>query len=197
MNAFKTIVAPSYGEYKEKGSRFIGFAFNVETADEVKLRLSEIKSNHPKARHHCFAYRIGFDKMQYRAFDDGEPSGTAGKPILGQIDSFELTNVLIIVVRYFGGVLLGAAGLNGAYKAAARLALEAAQVVEKEITFGFQLRFEATVLPNVMALLKKHKIKSTVPLYDDGYFMEAFIPAALANGLVEQLSKHGVSVQAI
>ncbi|HZG01818.1 MAG TPA: YigZ family protein, partial [Chitinophagales bacterium] len=115
---FKTIDAPSHGEYKEKGSRFVACAFPVSDSTAVKQILGELKREYPKARHHCFAYRIGFDGTQHRANDDGEPSGTAGKPILGQIDSFGLTNTIVVVVRYFGGVLLGASGLNHAYKTA-------------------------------------------------------------------------------
>ena len=195
MNAYKTLAAPATGEYKEKGSRFIGYAFNVESPDEVKAQLTEVKREHAKARHHCYAYRLGTDGNQHRASDDGEPSGTAGKPILGQIDSFGLTDVLIVVVRYFGGVLLGASGLNHAYKSAARLALASAHLVEKEITFGFRFHFPADALPQVMTLMKKHRIKTTVPQFDGVYTMEAFVPAAVCDALVDQLNKHGVTAE--
>src|SRR5438270_8046542 len=107
MNVYHTIEKPSLAEYKDRGSRFIAYAFPIERAEDFKKRLKEIKDEHPKASHHCFAWRIGTDGNQFRSSDDGEPSGTAGKPILGQIDSRQLTDAAIVVVRYFGGTLLG------------------------------------------------------------------------------------------
>jgi uncharacterized YigZ family protein len=116
---FKTLAGPATALFKDRGSKFFGFAYPVTSKDEVKQRVQALKKEHPKAVHHCFAYRIGFDGNELRANDDGEPSGTAGRPILGQIDSKGLTNVLIVVVRYFGGTLLGKPGLINAYKTTA------------------------------------------------------------------------------
>jgi uncharacterized YigZ family protein len=116
LEFYKTINQPASAEFKDRGSKFIAFAFPVETPDDFKNHLQQLKKEHPKAVHHCFAYRIGTDGNNFRVSDDGEPSGTAGKPILGQIDSKEVTNVAVIVVRYFGGSLLGVPGLINAYK---------------------------------------------------------------------------------
>src|SRR5690349_11582622 len=116
---YNTIERPAVAELKERGSRFIAYAYPVSTVEAVKKQLESLKKEHPKANHHCFAYRLGLDNNVFRVSDDGEPSGTAGKPILGQIDSKQLTDTLIIVVRYFGGTLLGVPGLIHAYKSAA------------------------------------------------------------------------------
>jgi len=116
---YTTITAPGTGDFRDRGSKFLAFCFPVNSVFEVKEKLQALKKEHPKATHHCYAYRIGTDGMQYRANDDGEPSGSAGKPILGQIDSMGITNVLVIVARYFGGSLLGVPGLINAYKTTA------------------------------------------------------------------------------
>jgi uncharacterized YigZ family protein len=130
---YRTVAGPVEAVIREKGSRFIGFVYPVNNTEEVKEHLENIKAIHPKATHHCFAWRLGPDKDNYRAFDDGEPAGTAGRPILGQIDSAELTNTMIIVVRYYGGTKLGVPGLIAAYKEAAKSVLEMAGIVEKEV----------------------------------------------------------------
>ena len=124
VDSYKTIEIISNAEFTDKSSRFIAIVFPISSVEVFKLKLSEIKLEHSKAVHHCFAYRIGTDKNNYRSNDDGEPSGSAGKPILGQIDSFGLTNIAIVVVRYFGGILLGVPGLINAYKTVAKQALE-------------------------------------------------------------------------
>jgi len=128
---YYTIERTTTAEFKDRGSKFIAFTFPLQTVDDFKKSLELIKKEHPKATHHCFAYRIGLDNNTYRVSDDGEPSGTAGKPILGQIDSKKLTNILVVVVRYFGGTLLGVPGLINAYKSAASLALQVTPVVQK------------------------------------------------------------------
>ncbi|MBL7721167.1 MAG: YigZ family protein, partial [Chitinophagaceae bacterium] len=125
---FKTIETTAMAEFRDRGSKFIAFIFPVSDVNDFKARLADIKKEHPKATHHCFAYRIGLDGTNFRVSDDGEPSGSAGRPILGQIDSKQLTNVLIIVVRYFGGTLLGVPGLINAYKSAAAMALQVTPV---------------------------------------------------------------------
>src|SRR5215216_7067867 len=121
MNHYNTIEKPSFAEFKDRGSRFLAYAFPVQSADNFKKKLKAIKEEHSKAAHHCFAYRIGIDGNNFRAGDDGEPSGSAGRPILGQIDSKELTNIAIVVVRYFGGTLLGVPGLINAYRTSASM----------------------------------------------------------------------------
>ncbi|MDP2112754.1 MAG: YigZ family protein, partial [Bacteroidota bacterium] len=128
-DTYKTIEKPSEGLFKDKGSKFISFAFPVNSEDEIKDIVQSIKKEHHSARHHCYAWRLGADHLHFRANDDGEPSSTAGKPILGQIQSFDLTNILIVVVRYFGGTLLGVSGLINAYRSAALDAINQAEIV--------------------------------------------------------------------
>jgi uncharacterized YigZ family protein len=154
MDFYYTIEKPSVAEFIDRGSRFIAYTFNIETANDFKDRLADIKKKHPKATHHCFAYRLGLDGNNFRVSDDGEPSGSAGRPVLGQIDSKQLTNTLIIVVRYFGGVLLGMAGLINAYKTAASLALQTAPVRRKSVQVYYTLHFDYTQLNSVMKIIK-------------------------------------------
>lgn len=153
---YQTISAASIAEFKDRGSKFIAYAFPIEHADDFKIRLQELKKEHPKAVHHCFAYRIGTDGNNFRSSDDGEPSGTAGKPILGQIDSKGLTNICIIVVRYWGGTLLGVPGLINAYKNAASMALQTAPVSHKQIEVNHTLHFDYTMMNEVMMILKQY-----------------------------------------
>lgn len=156
MTHYKTISASSQAEYKDRGSRFLAYAFAVSTTDDFKKRLKELKEEHPKAAHHCLAYRIGTDGNNFRASDDGEPSGSAGKPILGQIDSKGLTNVAVVVVRYFGGTLLGVPGLINAYKTATSLALQLAPIVEKPVLVEYELQFDYTQMNDVMIFVKRY-----------------------------------------
>ena len=158
MNAlefYKTINQPASAEFKDRGSKFIAFAFPVETPDDFKSHLQQLKKEHPKAVHHCFAYRIGTDGINFRVSDDGEPSGTAGKPILGQIDSKEVTNVAVIVVRYFGGSLLGVPGLINAYKTVTSLVLQVTPVVPKQIEVKYVIHFDYTQVNEVMMVMKQ------------------------------------------
>lgn len=152
---YSTIEIPSIAEFKDRGSRFIAYAFPVSDVSDFKEKLVKIKKEHSKATHHCFAYRIGPDRSVYRVNDDGEPSGTAGKPILGQIDSKQLTDVLIIVVRYFGGTLLGAGGLINAYKNAAALALQVIPMVRKPVLVSYHLQFDYTLMNDIMTISKQ------------------------------------------
>lgn len=152
---YTTIEKSAVAEYKDRGSKFIAYAYPVETPDDFKKCLEEVKKEHPKASHHCFAYRIGLDNNIYRVNDDGEPSGTAGKPILGQIDSKQLTNILIVVVRYFGGTLLGVPGLINAYKTAASLVLQVTPTVTKPIEENYILHFDYTQMNEVMMVVKQ------------------------------------------
>lgn len=141
---YLTIGKPSNAEFKDRGSKFIAYTFPVETADDFKQQLQLLKKEHPKAVHHCFAYRIGTDGNNFRSSDDGEPSGTAGKPILGQIDSKGLTNAAVIVVRYWGGTLLGVPGLINAYKSATALALQVTPVIQKQVEVLYSIEFDYT-----------------------------------------------------
>lgn len=152
---YNTIAQPSTAEFKDRGSKFIAYAFPIETADDFKQQLQGLKKEHPKAVHHCFAYRIGTDGNNFRSSDDGEPSGTAGKPILGQIDSKELTNMAVIVVRYWGGTLLGVPGLINAYKTTASLALQVTPIIQKQVEIKYRIEFDYTRMNEVMMILKQ------------------------------------------
>jgi uncharacterized YigZ family protein len=154
MTTFNTIEKPSSAEFKDRGSKFIAYAFPVSSVEDFKARLNEIKKEHPKATHHCFAYRLGTDGNTFRVSDDGEPAGSAGRPILGQIDSKQLTNTLVIVVRYFGGTLLGVPGLINAYKSATAMALQLTPVVPKPVTTRYTLQFDYTLMNEVMGVIK-------------------------------------------
>ena len=140
MHSYFTIQAVEEILYKDKASKFIGFVYPVQDEYEIKLKLEDLRKRHPKATHHCYAYRLGLDKNNFRCNDDGEPNGTAGKPILGQLDSFAITNCLLIVVRYFGGTKLGVSGLIDAYKACAKATLEATSITEQRILAYYKLK---------------------------------------------------------
>lgn len=155
MDHYFTIEQPAVAEYKDRGSKFIAFAYPVDHAAAFKKQLQLLKKEHPKAVHHCFAYRFGITGDNFRVSDDGEPSGTAGKPILGQIDSKQLLNVAIVVVRYFGGTLLGVPGLINAYKTASSLALQTVPVVKKPILISYSLEFDYTSMNEVMMIIKQ------------------------------------------
>ena len=153
-DTFKTIDAVSEGLYKEKGSKFISFAHPVKDVEAIKLLLDTYKKTYYDARHVCYAYMIGPEADVFRANDDGEPSGTAGRPILGQIQSFGLTDVLVVVIRYFGGILLGTGGLVVAYKSAASEALGSAVIIEKTVDVEYSIMFEFRFLNDVMKIIK-------------------------------------------
>ena len=155
---YTTIVNPVTGEFKDRGSKFIAYAFPVYTQEDIQKAQEQVRKEHIKARHHCFGWRLGTDGNQYRANDDGEPSGTAGKPILGQLDKQGLTNVMVIVVRYFGGTLLGASGLINAYRNSTAIALETAERVTKLVEDVYGIEFDYSIMSNVMNSLKKYSI---------------------------------------
>lgn len=154
---FFTISQNSIAEFKDRGSRFIAYAIPIESTEEFKQHISSLKKEHPKAVHFCFAYRLGIDGNNFRANDDGEPSGTAGKPILGQIDSKQLTNILLVVIRYFGGTLLGVSGLINAYKTAASLALQTTPIVKKPIVIIKEIEFDYTKMNDIMLIVKQNE----------------------------------------
>jgi uncharacterized YigZ family protein len=163
-----TIEKPSTAEFKDRGSKFIAYAFPIESADDFKKQLQGLKKEHPKAVHHCFAYRIGTEGNNFRSSDDGEPAGTAGKSILGQIDSRSVTNAAIIVVRYWGGTLLGVPGLINAYKTAASLALQVTPAVQKQVEVVFSIEFDYTRMNAVMLIIRQYNctvISSEIQLF--------------------------------
>lgn len=157
VTTYQTLKSPIQAEFKDKGSRFLAFAYPVQTAEQVKKHIDDLRQEHHKARHWCYAYRLGVDGNQFRANDDGEPSGSAGRPILGQIDSFELIDVLVVVVRYFGGTLLGVPGLIHAYKTSTQMALENAQIIEKNIEKTVRIRCEYPYLNEAIRIAKNHQ----------------------------------------
>lgn len=182
-----TIDKTATAEFKERGSRFIAYAFPVSTAEEFKKNLLHIKKEHPKAVHHCFAYRLGTDLNAFRSSDDGEPSGTAGKPILGQIDSKQMTNVMVVVVRYFGGTLLGVPGLINAYKTVTALVLQMVPMVQKSIEVPYQFQFDYQQLNDIMRVLKKCNatiVKQELHLFPE---VVAGIPKSRENELLMSL----------
>lgn len=152
---YRTIAESVEGIYKEKGSKFIAFAYPVYNEEQIKEIVTGLKEKYYDARHHCYAWRLGADKKSFRANDDGEPSSTAGRPILGQIQSNDLTNVLIVVVRYFGGIKLGVSGLINAYREAAADALRNAEIVEKTVDKQLRIRFSYLALNDVMKIIKE------------------------------------------
>ena len=159
-DTYKTIAAASEEAlYKEKNSKFFGYAFPVTTEEEIKEILEHLRKEHFSARHWCYAYQIGTEKIQYRANDDGEPNNSAGMPIYGQIQSFEVTNVLVVVVRYFGGVKLGVGGLISAYKIAAQMALENSEIVERTIDKHFIISFGYANMNKVMRIIKEKNLQ--------------------------------------
>lgn len=158
-DTYKTIENPSEEVlYKDKNSKFFGYAFPVLNEDDVKIHLVELKKTHHAARHWCYAYQLGVEDMQFRANDDGEPNNSAGMPIYGQIQSFDVTNILIVVVRYFGGVKLGVGGLINAYKTAAQLALEHANIIEKTINTEYLISFDYKNMNKVMRIIKEKNL---------------------------------------
>jgi uncharacterized YigZ family protein len=156
-DTYKTISAESKGSYKEKGSKFLAFVFPVISEEEIRQKLAMLRKEYHDARHHCYAYRLGYDKSVFRINDDGEPSGTAGRPIYGQIVSHDLTRILIVVIRYFGGIKLGVPGLINAYKTATKDALDKASIVTKIIQEEYQVLFDYTAMNSVMKVLKEEE----------------------------------------
>lgn len=182
-DVYRTIVAPAEGIYTEKRSKFIAIALPVRTVDEVKVLLEEYQKKYYDARHVCYAYMLGPQRKDFRANDNGEPSGTAGKPILGQINSNELTDILIIVVRYFGGIKLGTSGLIVAYKAAAAEALAAVEVVEKTVDECIRFWFEYPFMNDVMRVVKEEGPE----IVEQGYDMDCRMTLRIRSSLMPRL----------
>ena len=195
---YYSIDKASIAEFKDRGSRFIAYAYPIKDAEDFKKILLGLKKEHPKAVHHCFAYRIGTDGNTFRVNDDKEPSGSAGKPILNAIDSRQLTNVLVIVVRYFGGTLLGVPGLINAYKSAAAMALQLVPAIQYPIEINYQLHFDYTLMNEVMMVVKHYNcsiIKQESQLFN---LLEIGIPKARLQEALDRLKElHAVEVKKI
>jgi uncharacterized YigZ family protein len=200
LNKYTTIASPSTGDFRDRGSKFLAYAYPISSPAVVKDKIQALKKEHPKAVHFCYAYRVGNDGTQYRANDDGEPAGSAGKPILGQIDSLELSNVLVVVVvvRYFGGTLLGVPGLINAYKTVTTEALETAPKTEKWIEVLYDINFDYPAMGEVLYLLKHSEsiiYKQDLQLF---CIVSAGIPRQNSAACVQKLSEiRGASVKAV
>jgi uncharacterized YigZ family protein len=188
-DTYKTILEPSEGIFKDKGSRFIAKAYPVESAEEVKEILAHLRKEYHDARHHCFAYRIGPGSSNYRANDDGEPANSAGKPILGQLQSYDLTNVLIVVIRYFGGVLLGVGGLINAYRTAARESIDNGVIIDKTFKAELSINFQYPAMNDVMKLIKESKAEIVKQEFGIDCKIIIQIRSAAKDGLVNQLNR--------
>lgn len=189
MDTYKTITALAEGIYTEKRSKFIAMALPVRTLEEIKEHLEHYQKQYYDARHVCYAYMLGHERKDFRANDNGEPSGTAGKPILGQINSNELTDILIVVVRYFGGIKLGTSGLIQAYKAAAAEAIAAAEIIEKTVDDEVEVAFEYPFMNDVMRIVKEEEPQIVSQSYDMDCLMRLRIRRSLMPRLRERLNK--------
>ncbi len=188
-DTYKTISKTSEGDvFKDRNSKFYGFAFPVTTETQVKNHIETLKKQHYSARHWCYAYQIGTENIRHRANDDGEPNNSAGMPIYGQIQSFELTNILIVVVRYYGGTKLGVGGLINAYRTGAQLALEAAEIIEKTIDKKFQLKFEYKNMSKVMRMLKENQAEITNQTLEHDCMLEISVRKRDGNKVFELFS---------
>lgn len=189
MDTFKTVKETAKGLFTEKKSKFISFAVPAQTVDDVKSEVEKYRKEYYDARHVCWAYMLGPDRREFRANDDGEPSGTAGKPILGQINSNELTDILIIVIRYFGGVKLGTSGLIVAYKEAAIEAIANAEIIEKTVDLDISFQFEYPFMNDVMKIVKDLEPTILSQQYDTDCSMSLRIRKGLYDQLISRLEK--------
>lgn len=195
---YYTINGSAQGIYKEKGSKFIALGYNVESSEQAMEIVKEIKKEYYNARHHCFAYIIGFDKEDYRMNDDGEPNYTAGKPIYGQLISKDLTNVLVIVIRYFGGIKLGVGGLINAYKQATIDLLNNTEIIKKRIMIKYSLSFDYSKINDVMRVIKENSLEQDNHDFDLNCYLEFSSPKSKADELVKTFEElDGVGIKFI
>ncbi|MCR9173153.1 MAG: YigZ family protein [bacterium] len=187
-NTYRTVKERSEGFYKEKGSKFIGIASRCYSEEEAKQLLDQWHTEHSQAGHLCYAYRIGLEGEKYRANDDGEPANSAGAPILGQLQSFDLTNTLIGVVRYYGGTKLGVGGLINAYRTAAKDAIEATDVVEMEVFLHVQLDFQYADMVGVMNCLKRWNIEMDRHTFENACEIECSLPLTTEESILAELN---------
>lgn len=185
-DTYKSIAAPSEGLFKDQGSRFIALAYPVESEEEVKSLLEKARKEYHDARHHCVAYRIGLKGEVWRASDDGEPAGSAGRPILGQIDSAGLSDVAVVVVRYFGGIKLGIPGLIRAYKSATKDALDKAEKIEKTAGIWYELSFDYAQMPEVMKVVKDLGLPSREQRFEASCSMQVRVRLAQEEDFLER-----------
>lgn len=188
-DTYKTIKTPVEGLFKDRGSKFLAYAYPIEHENEVKPLVDNLKKEHFKAVHHCYAYRLGLDRSNFRVNDDGEPSGTAGKPILNTLLSQDVTNILVVVVRYFGGTLLGVPGLINAYKSATVEALAAAEIYKKTVNDVYNVSFEFVQMNDVMKVVKEFSLKIRNQTYDNQCTMELEFRKTLTNQVIGKLEK--------
>ena len=187
-DTYKTISLSTVGEFSDRGSKFMAFAFSVDSELSAKKMITDIKKKYHDARHHCFAYKIGFENDMYRTYDDGEPAGTAGKPIYGQILSFDVTNILLVVVRYFGGKLLGRGGLIRAYRSAAKDALNRAEMIEKTITDTVEMSFGYELLNDINHILNTCECRILKQSYDEKCHFTIHIRKGMSDEFTERLA---------
>ena len=188
-DTYKTIKAPIEGLFRDRGSKFLAYAYPIEHENEVKPLVDNLKKEHFKAVHHCYAYRLGLDRSNFRVNDDGEPSGTAGRPILNTLLSQDVTNILVVVVRYFGGTLLGVPGLINAYKSATIEAFTMAEIYEKTVNDVYSVSFEFVQMNDVMKVVKEFSLKIRNQTYDNQCTMELEFRKTLTNQVMGKLEK--------
>jgi len=197
MDRYLSLDGPSEGSYKEKGSKFLAYAYPVSSEEEVKVRINALKKEHYNARHHCYAYILGGDGSKYRAYDDGEPRHSAGDPILNQIKSSGCLDVLVVVVRYFGGTKLGKSGLINAYKLATKEALSNANVIDKVPMAHFQINFDYEGMQDVMHTLQQYENRITDQQFEETCSLICQVPEAVAGMLMHELKKFNSVKQVI
>ena len=194
MFTYKTISTASEGIYRDKGSKFISFAIPVNSKDEIQQILRDYRRRFFDARHVCYAWMLGAERTDFRVNDDGEPSGTAGRPILGQINSHNLTNILILVVRYFGGILLGTGGLITAYKEAAANALHQATIVEKEVTVQYHIIFDYQAMNDILHIIKTYNLEILSQQFEEKCRIQIEVPVKIEEMIVEKLGEKAEEV---
>ena len=188
-DSYFTIKKPSEGIYKEKGSKFIAFAYPIYNEEDFKEHLAQLKKYYHDARHHCYAFRLGLTENEFRYSDDGEPNNSAGKPIYGQLLSSNITNVAIIVIRYFGGTKLGVGGLITAYKEAAKDAITNAKIVKRTINHYYKIKFDYPVMSDVMNFVKQHNLNVTNQIFENSCLIEFNIRTKEAEQIISELEK--------
>jgi uncharacterized YigZ family protein len=195
-DSYKTIVHPTEGFFKDRGSKFLAFAYPVETEEQVKEHLAALRKEYYDARHHCYSYILGPDKSAYRINDDGEPSGSAGKPIHGQLLSYDLTNILVVVIRYFGGTKLGIPGLINAYREATRDALDKAEIITKTINEYFEIEYEYPLMGNVMRIIKDENLEQINTRFELNCRIELRVRKNEYQRIADEFGKiHGVKLK--
>lgn len=188
-DTYKTIAEPAEGIFRDRGSKFIGYAYPIRTEEQTREIINRLRAEHSKARHFCTAFRLTPDRSVFRINDDGEPSGSAGRPILNTILSADLTNILVVVVRYFGGTLLGVPGLINAYKTATQEALNAAVIMDKTVNDVYRIQFEYLQMNDVMKIIKDEGVQVLNQQFDNSCVLDFEVRQAQVNGVVGKFEK--------